>query len=661
MSNSIDLQEFASACWKDIFSVAHGAAVYIDHAAAECLHWFTRDKAYTALINAGAVSVHDLAMYNFRYVRVKGTKKAVIIYTSADPIFYQRTLKMIIEKNTFESCIIICAVHYGILNYASIFPVEEESSYNKLKEDVLNWMSTRNPAKEPHVDVIFRPVFTACIDQDLFTTPPFGDMMPNFDEQISQDQEIDLTFLVSSLHSLFTHFNLKEDIYSIGKFSEYIAEKLENLPAAIDRRKRLFGPSNVSLILLDRTLDLCKATSQNTECVLARILTTLPRLPHHYNDVAINMAPICAETELQETQASALVPGCLATDDPSLIKLLISEKQKMVLLKFNQLLMDMTVLKVSPKAKFGTRITVYTLEKLLHKLRDSEGIESLTRFSKKIQIIMAVIQALKSEKTPQLELLISLEKLILQNLAVSRDSSSVLAQLSNIIKNRCTRGLDMENLLILLIHIFSLAGTEINFSAQQEEHLNEALKDAIYEDIKKCNETTPGHEMSIYYQTLLLLGVTSDDKAKEDAEDIAQRIIDTLHAIAQQRASLENYRCLITKPSAQELAQYTGLLECLIRDLLHPNRPEIPDLQQKASSFMSTGFNLFRKGKTKRHPGDNPLIIIYVVGGVTADEARIINDISSRNINNPRIILAGSRLLNPLNVTDKVLLSTLTS
>lgn len=79
-------------------------------------------------------------------------------------------------------------------------------------------------------------------------------------------------------------------------------------------------------------------------------------------------------------------------------------------------------------------------------------------------------------------------------------------QLSNIIKTRATRGLDTENLLALLIYIYALGGPDIKFPSQQEEQLKSALIEAIYEDIKKCNETEFSCGPSIYYQTLLLLG-----------------------------------------------------------------------------------------------------------------------------------------------------------
>lgn len=64
----------------------------------------------------------------------------------------------------------------------------------------------------------------------------------------------------------------------------------------------------------------------------------------------------------------------------------------------------------------------------------------------------------------------------------------------------------MENLLVLLVYLYAMAGPDIKFSEQQEIGLKDALISAIYEDIKKCNETEVNYELSAYYQTLLLLG-----------------------------------------------------------------------------------------------------------------------------------------------------------
>lgn len=131
----------------------------------------------------------------------------------------------------------------------------------------------------------------------------------------------------------------------------------------------------------------------------------------------------------KECTSSFMVPGCLANDNEELMNILFNKKQKDVLLALNKMLMDMSFDKDSPKAsKISTRITAHSLEKGIQKFRDTESIETLCENSKNLQLIAAIVQALKSQKTSQIEFMISLEKLILQNLAVSRDSSSILSQ-----------------------------------------------------------------------------------------------------------------------------------------------------------------------------------------------------------------------------------------
>lgn len=67
--------------------------------------------------------------------------------------------------------------------------------------------------------------------------------------------------------------------------------------------------------------------------------------------------------------------------------------------------------------------------------------------------------------------------------------------------------------------------------------------------------------------------------------------------------------------------------------------------------------SLLLRGKAKRHPRDNPYILLYIIGGFTAEEAKLIQEVSLISNKNemPYVILAGSRLLNPLDIVDKIL------
>lgn len=654
-----EIQKLVSECWTNIFAEVCNAVVYIDHCAIECLHWHTAGKGYLALKDAGAVAVYEFGMYHFRYAEVKNTEKAVVISTSGDPAFYQRTIKMILAKNTFQNCIVYCSVPCSTINNMEILPTEEKLDYVKLKKDIKVWMTLENLPQEPAVNIIYVPIFIALLNKNLFVTPPFGDLMPPLDINISKDTLVKLNLLAYSFYNLFDSVGAKLDIYSIGKLSDLLAENLENYISSVNHRNHLseIPEIGVSLILIDRTLDLCTPTSNNTESFLAKILRTFPHLPHHNNDVAVNISPVFGTvTEILE---SCETPGCLASIADTTMDLLISQKEKKLLSTVNQFLNDMTLMKDSPKLRTPTRISGHSLEKVLNKIQSMNSIDSTTADTEKLQCILAIIKASTSQKADQIELLTSLEKLALQNLSVSRESSSILVQLSNIIRTRVQRGLDIENLLALLIHVYALAGTQIRFSTQQERRLEESIATAIFEDLEMLKKNSSTNTKSAYQRNLLLLG-TDDVAAQEASCKIAARILNTLRLIAEQRLTLQDYRFCMLKSSSQEATRHISILEQITKDIfcLDTSR-ELRDLHKKSSSFISAGFNLILRGKMKRHPRDNSFILIYIVGGITAEEAKIIQEVISANNNEklPRIMLAGSRLLKPLDIVDKIFFS----
>ena len=85
-----------------------------------------------------------------QYVKIPNCKKVVIISTSTDLAFYQRTVKMILEKNAFEHCTIITAAHSSLLNYEDSVSLEDRTDYTKLKRDVKSWMHSNQ-----HLQVVF--------------------------------------------------------------------------------------------------------------------------------------------------------------------------------------------------------------------------------------------------------------------------------------------------------------------------------------------------------------------------------------------------------------------------------------------------------------------------------------------------------------------------
>ncbi|XP_078044583.1 sec1 family domain-containing protein 2 isoform X2 [Augochlora pura] len=592
------------------------------------------------------------------YPEVKDAKKAVIISTAGNSAFYQRTIKMILAKSAFNSCTVYCSIPCCTTNCYGNHSVQDKLNYIKLKRDIELWMMSKNVSQDPSVNIIHVPFLVASLNDHLFVTPPFGDLMPPLYPSSLEDLAAEICLMANSFYRLFDNINVKLDVYSIGKLSDLCAEILENCFAnsTYQNHSPEVEETGVSLILIDRTLDLCTPTSNNMESFLTKILGALPRLPQHNNDVAINtsLAFGIVEGILQTYN----VPGCLAGIEKTMIDLFILESEKKLLTAANEMLSNITSTKDSSKLRTPLRISGYSLERAVNKLQNMTNIDSMITHTEKVQSIMAIVEASTSQRTSQFELLTSLEKLALQNLSVSRESSSILAQLSNVIRTRLLRGLTIENLLALLIHVYALTGTQIRFSMQQEQQLEESIADAIFEDFEIFVKNPSTNKLSASQRSLLLSGINHAAAARETSYKIAARIIRILRSITQQRSSLQDYRDLMIKSTSKETIRYVSIVEQIAKDILFADKTrELRDLRQRTPSLISAGFNLLIRGKAKRHPRDNSNILLFIIGGFTPEEAKLIQEIALNHSQNkvPRIMLAGTRLLNPLDIMDKIL------
>lgn len=91
-----------------------------------------------------------------------------------------------------------------------------------------------------------------------------------------------------------------------------------------------------SLLVVDRTLDLCGPTSHQTDCLADRIIGVLNHLTQSSSDVCVNMSPIaptCGHTSSDGVEERVgVVNGCLAQPGDrkgrQLLQTLICSKQK---------------------------------------------------------------------------------------------------------------------------------------------------------------------------------------------------------------------------------------------------------------------------------------------------------------------------------------------
>ncbi|ELV12644.1 Sec1 family domain-containing protein 2 [Tupaia chinensis] len=79
------------------------------------------------------------------------------------------------------------------------------------------------------------------------------------------------------------------------------------------------------------------------------------------------------------------------------------------------------------------------------------------------------------------------------------------------------------------------------------------------------------------------------------------------------------------------LASYKPLLKQVVEEIFNPERPDPVDIEHMSSGLtdlLKTGFSMFMK-VSRPHPSDHPLLILFVVGGVTVSEAKMVKDLAA--------------------------------
>ncbi|NXG26811.1 SCFD2 protein, partial [Dromaius novaehollandiae] len=75
-------------------------------------------------------------------------------------------------------------------------------------------------------------------------------------------------------------------------------------------------------------------------------------------------------------------------------------------------------------------------------------------------------------------------------------------------------------------------------------------------------------------------------------------------------------------------ASYKPLLKQVVEEICNSDRPDPVDIEHVSSGLsdlLKTGFSMFMK-VIRPHPGDHPLLIIYMIGGVTVSEVKMVKD-----------------------------------
>ncbi|XP_021566223.1 sec1 family domain-containing protein 2-like [Carlito syrichta] len=226
--------------------------------------------------------------------------------------------------------------------------------------------------------------------------------------------------------------------------------------------------------------------------------------------------------------------------------------------------------------------------------------------------------------------------------------SAVLSQLLPMIKpstQRTHTDYSPDELLALLIYLYSVAGEVV--ADKDLGDTEEKVKDSLARVF--CEEA----ELSPLLQKIT--GCNSSARLTFPRSQTAtDELFTSLRDVAGARDLLRQFKSVYIPGSQAHQASYKPLLRQIVEDIFSPERPDPGDIEHMSAGLtdlLKTGFSMFLK-VSRPHPSDHPVLILFVVGGVTVSEARMVKDLVAALKPGTQVTVLSTRLLRPLDVPE---------
>ncbi|TRY61659.1 hypothetical protein TCAL_13536 [Tigriopus californicus] len=487
-------------------------------------------------------------------------------------------------------------------------------------------------------EVLHIPFHTLPLTHDFFMLPSFSDIFPIFNYTSADGKRIgpqgpssisdyhasnnyqsnvewsldhlpcDLQFkameFVQALDSILQTLDVKEDIFTIGRFSKVVGEQLESLTSGKLRRKGT--TRKVSIILVDRTLDMVTPCDCHFQVALDEIRASLPQFPGHEVDVQVDM---------KDTgyMFGNCVGGCL-------FDLKLNERQ-------NHSLNDLIV-KDMLSCQKSTR---EALKSVLNNSDDDDDFNSqdaLSKFAEDpveiekhlhlVQRAQAMTNANCEKIIKRFEVLREIQAKFKKSMSNRQELLDNLPFLTKMIRLRRTSGISLDDILLLTTFLYALLPSDVSFFEEDEDRLQSALSEALISDQNHLSD--------------ILATIFAGQKLNEVlAYQVVKNIFVKLKALSKVKDGQNHTLKVQSQENLSESSQ-TSYLEKLALNLFSEDRRNIPDLQHITGglgSMLKSGISLLGVKINTIHPRENPTIIIFVIGGITASEVRQIQQIAA--------------------------------
>ncbi|XP_068961328.1 sec1 family domain-containing protein 2 isoform X1 [Petaurus breviceps papuanus] len=662
---------FTQQAWEQVLAKAKRALVYLDAACAESLHW---SCGYGRLLQAVGGPACDLREFGPEAAGGgPGQPKALFVLSCLLKGRTVETLRDILGRSHFQYCVVVTAVGHPAHLTASHLPAGavaelegQQPVFEQLEEKLCEWMGNMNYTAE----VLHAPLLLAPVAPHLALTPAFASLFPLLPRdlkllnsarpdkrKLGSLAEVDtstltpelllqIRCLVSSLSSFCEYLGVREECFSVGTLSRIIAADLANYAPAKNRRKTATG--RASVVFVDRTLDLTGAVGHHGDNLVEKMISFLPKLPGHTNDVMVNMVELTA-LQTEEENYTMVAPGCLAqsNDTPAraLWESLLTTKHKEALMEVRRHLVEAASRENLPIKMSMGRVTPGQLTSYIQLFK--KNFKALESHCGLLQLGLASVQTLKHPMSSKWDNFLAFERLLLQSIGES-SMSNVLNQLLPIIKSFSQRTSDdysPEDLLILLVYIYSVVG----------EIPDDKDLDTAEEMVKMALTLVFSEERDLSPLLQNILGCkSSTDLTVQKARVAVDELFESLHDITEARSLMKQFKSVYIPGNHTHQATYKPLLKQVVEEILNPERPDHVDIEHMSSGLtdlLKTGFSMFMK-VSRPHPSDHSLLILFVVGGVTISEAKMVKDLVSSLKPGTQVIVLSTRLLKPLNIPE---------
>ncbi|XP_006868127.1 PREDICTED: sec1 family domain-containing protein 2 [Chrysochloris asiatica] len=667
--SALGVLSFTQQSWERVLAKMKRALVYLDAACAESLHW---GCGSTRLLEAvGGPACH---LREFEPNAAGGgaeQPKAVFVLSCLLKGRTVEILRDIIHRSHFQYCVVVTAMSHAVHLTANHVPAAaaaelegQQPVFEQLEEKLCEWMGNMNYVAE----VLHAPLFLAPVAPHLALTPSFASLFPLLPQDVhllnsarldkrrlgslaevdaaalTPELMLQIRCLVSGLSSLCEHLGVREECFAVGSLSRIIAADLANY--AKNRRKTASG--RASVVFVDRTLDLTGAVGHHGDNIIEKVISVLPQLPGHTTDVMVNMVDLTVLQPFGENH-NMVAPGCLAQSNDTAAKalweFLLSTKQKEAMMEVRRHLVEAASRENLPIKMNMGRVTPAQLTSYIQLFKNNH--KALMNHSGLLQLGLATVQTLKHPQTVKWDNFLAFEKLLLQSIGESA-MSVVLNQLLPMIKPSHQRTSDdygPDELFILLIYIYSVTGefTVDKAVCEAEEKVKKALVQVICEEseLSPLLQKITGCDSSI--NLTLLKSQTAMDE-----------LFTSLRDIAGARNLMKQFKSVYVPGSQTHQASYKPLLKQVVEEIFHPERSDPIDIEHMSSGLtdlLKTGISMFMK-VSRPHPSDHPLLILFMVGGITVSEAKLVKDLVPSLKPGTQVIVLSTRLLKPLNIPE---------